>query len=300
VSVILLSDFYRSLFGCKAYKVSLDAGCTCPNRDGSKGYGGCVFCSNRGSGDFIENVSSIQKQFDSGVELVSKKAAGRSGQSQVKYIPYFQAFTSTYGDSSLLKRLYIEAIAQKNVCGIAIATRPDCISDEIIEIFKELAEKTFLQIELGLQTSCENTGRFINRCYTNNDYEEAVRRFKKEIPAAHIVTHLIFGLPEENEADMMDSLDFVINTNKALHNPSLPVEFWGIKITNLYVLKNTVLGRMYEEKKYIPLEEDEYFCLLEKALLKLPENCVIHRINGDPPKKESLAPLDWTLDSSRR
>ncbi len=297
--MILLNDFYKAIFGCKTYKVSLDAGCTCPNRDGTKGTGGCIFCSYRGSGDFIKNVPSIKQQFASGIELIWKKTRGRGGLDRVKYIPYFQAFTSTYGDSSVLKHLYIEATEQENVAGLAVATRPDCITDEILEIFKELSEKTFLQVELGLQTSNENTGLLINRCYSDSDYLNTVLKLKKAIPSVHIVTHLIFGLPGETEKDMMNSLEYVIDVNSRGKNLNKNYDdFWGIKLTNLYVLKDTVLGKMYELQKYVPMEEDEYFDILEKALKKLPANCVIHRLTGDPPKKDALAPF-WCLNKKK-
>ncbi|MBQ0051504.1 MAG: TIGR01212 family radical SAM protein [Treponema sp.] len=291
--MLQLSDFYKNIFGCKTYKISLDAGCTCPNRDGSKGTGGCIFCSENGSGDFVaERQKSISEQIEAGKKLVEKKAKGRSGTNPVKYIAYFQNFTSTYGDIESLKKKYYEALECEEIAGLSIATRPDCLNDEILSVIAKIAETHFVQIELGLQTSNEETGKTINRCYTNSDYEDAVRRIKKSSQKIHIVTHLIFGLPGETEEDMLNSVDFVVKNNCGYD------EKFGIKITVLYVVKNTKLALMYQNGEFKCLEKEQYFELLEKALKKLPENCVIHRLTGDPPKSILVAP-EWTTDKKR-
>lgn len=286
--MLFLSDFYKNKFGCKVYKIALDAHCTCPNRDGTKGIGGCIFCSQSGSGDFIENSVFLKKQFEEGVCLVEKKAHGRSGKNKALFLPYFQSFTSTYGNFEKLKELYLEALSFKNVCGLAIATRPDCLSFQIVELLKKISQKFFVQIELGLQTSCEQTGKFINRCYTNDDYKNAVALLKNEIPDAHIVTHLIFGLPGEKKSDMLKSVDFVLDN-------FTEEKFFGIKITNLYVLKNTVLEKMFAEGKFECMGMEEYFEVLKLAFEKMPEKAVIHRFTGDPPKKIAIAP-QWALN----
>ena len=286
--MLFLSDFYKNKFGWKVYKIALDAHCTCPNRDGTKGTGGCIFCSQSGSGDFIENSVFLKKQFEEGVCLVEKKAHGRSGKNKALFLPYFQSFTSTYGNFEKLKELYLEALSFKNVCGLAIATRPDCLSFQIVELLKKISQKFFVQIELGLQTSCEQTGKFINRCYTNDDYKNAVALLKNEIPDAHIVTHLIFGLPGEKKSDMLKSVDFVLDN-------FTEEKFFGIKITNLYVLKNTVLEKMFAEGKFECMEMEEYFEVLKLAFEKMPEKAVIHRFTGDPPKKIAIAP-QWALN----
>ena len=288
--MLTLSQFYESIFGCKTYKISLDAACTCPNRDGSKGKGGCIFCSQAGSGDFVAGRSlSIKEQIEQGKKLVEAKLRGRSGERQGKYIAYFQSFTSTYGDAENLLSKYREALACEGVEGLAVATRPDCLSDEILKGLADISREHFVQIELGLQTSNENTGRIINRCYTNEDYLDAVSRIRKAAPSIHIVTHLIFGLPGETEEDMLNSVKFVVDNNE---------KKWGIKITSLYILKNTRLATMYEDGAYLPLTKDQYFALLQKALPLLPENCVVHRLTGDPPKSQLLAP-QWTTDKKR-
>ena len=285
-----LSTFYQSIFGCKTYKISLDAACTCPNRDGSKGTGGCIFCSQQGSGDFVAGRNlTITEQIEQGKKLVESKLRGRSGERQGKYIAYFQSFTSTYGDADLLLEKYREALTCEGVAGLAVATRPDCLGNEILRGLAEISQSHFVQIELGLQTSNEKTGQLINRCYTNQDYIDAVSRIRKAAPNIHIVTHLIFGLPGESEEDMLNSVKFVVDNN---------VKEWGIKITSLYVLKNTQLATLYESNEYQPLTKEEYFDLLQKALPLLPEACVVHRLTGDPPKSQLLAPA-WTTDKKR-
>ena len=285
-----LSGFYESIFGCKTYKISLDAGCTCPNRDGTKGKGGCIFCSENGSGDFVsERKLSIKEQVEQGKKLVEAKLRGRSGERQGKFIAYFQNFSSTYGDAAVLLAKYREALECDGVEGLAVATRPDCLCEEILSGLADISKNHFVQIELGLQTSNEQTGQFINRCYTNEDYIDAVARIRKAAPSIHIVTHLIFGLPGETEEDMMNSVKFVVD-----HAATV----WGLKITSLYIIKNTTLAQLYQAGSYQPLSKEEYFRLLEKALPLLPENCVVHRLTGDPPKRLLIAP-SWTTDKKR-
>ncbi len=294
--MILLSDFYQSVFGSKTYKLSLDAACTCPNRDGSKGKGGCIFCSENGSGDFAASRSlPIKMQVKEAKKLVESKLKGRGGKRKGKYIAYFQNFSSTYGDAKTLAKKYKEALECEGVEGIAIATRPDCLSEEILYEIAGISQNHFVQIELGLQTSNEQTGKLINRCYTNEDYICALKRIRLANPKIHVVTHLIFGLPGENEEDMMNSLKFLVSENKTF--------VFGIKITSLYIVQNTVLADIYQKggKKDLqvkPLEKEEYFSRLKKALEFLPENCVIHRLTGDPPKKTLIAP-QWPTDKKR-
>ena len=316
-----LSTFYESIFGCKTYKISLDAGCTCPNRDGTKGSGGCIFCSQAGSGDFIarggESAAGrlpISEQLEQGKKLVESKLRGRSGDRQGKFIAYFQSFTSTYGDPTVLLSKYREALDCEGVAGLAVATRPDCLSPVILRDLAEISKSHFVQIELGLQTSNEKTGQLINRCYTNQNYIDAVRRIREAAPSIHIVTHLIFGLPGETEEDMLNSVKFVVEQNRHAEQNTRHPELdsgsnniapdlrrddrWGLKITSLYVLKNTLFSQMYEAGQYQPLTKEQYFDLLKKALPLIPENCVVHRLTGDPPKSLLLAP-NWTTDKKR-
>ena len=300
ITMILLSDFYKSVFGCKAYKISIDAGCTCPNRNGEKSTGGCFFCSEKGSGDFVPSkLKSIFQQTEEGKALVEKKARGRSGRNQVKYIAYFQNFTNTYGNEEELTAKYKEALTCPEVEGLAIATRPDCISDSILEKIAGLAEKHFVQIELGLQTFSDKTKNKLNICYKNADYVDAVKRINSASTKIHLVTHLIFGLPEETEEDMIKSVKFVTEVNGIFSkNSPLQTLPFGIKITSLYVLKNTKLQKLYEAGKYQPLTREEYLRILERAIKLLPENCVVHRLTGDPPKPLLIAP-QWTTDKKR-
>lgn len=288
---IFVSDYYQKVFACKTYKISLSAGCTCPNRDGSKGRGGCIFCSNEGSGDFAQDKNiPIALQIEKAKQKVLSKVRGRSGQRPGKFIAYFQSFSSTYGDSQELLKKYREALSCPDIAGLALASRPDCFDEKILEGLAPLAKETFLQIELGLQTSNEESGKLINRCYSNSDYLTALKKIREINKNIHIVTHLIFGLPGENRDDMLNSVRFVAEANQGYE--------FGIKITSLYVLENTKLAQMYKSGNYTPLKQEDYFELIKEALALLPPDCIIHRLTGDPPKALLLAP-DWTKDKKQ-
>jgi len=282
-----VSAFYKSIFGNKVYKISLDAGCTCPNRDGTIGTGGCIFCSNSGSGDFVPSKNlSITKQIEEAKKLVENKIKNQS-KNQNQYIAYFQNFTNTYGNISILSEKWNEALSCSQIVGIALGTRPDCLGDEVLQVLSKLANKTFLQIELGFQTSNETSSKYIRRGFSNNVYFDAVKKLKNANPKIHIVTHVIFGLPGETEVDMLKTVKEVVNAKSD-----------GIKITSLYILKNTDLATDYFSKKFEPIKMDEYFSLIEKALKIIPENMVIHRLTGDPPKNLLIEPT-WTTDKKR-
>ena len=282
-----VSAFYKSIFGNKVYKISLDAGCTCPNRDGTIGTGGCIFCSNSGSGDFVPSKKlSIAKQIEEAKKLVENKMKNQS-KNQNQYIAYFQNFTNTYGNISILSEKWNEALSCSQIVGIALGTRPDCLGDEVLQVLSKLANKTFLQIELGFQTSNETSSKYIRRGFSNNVYFDAIKKLKNANPKIHIVTHVIFGLPGETEVDMMKTVKDVVNAKSD-----------GIKITSLYILKNTDLATEYFSKKFEPIEMDEYFNLIEKALKIIPENMIIHRLTGDPPKNLLIEPT-WTTDKKR-
>ena len=277
--MITASDFFKSKFGCKVYKLSLDAGCTCPNRDGSIGYGGCIFCSQSGSGDFAENASlSVSEQISNAKKRVSSKI--KDG----KYIAYFQNFTNTYGNPKHLSKLYFEAAGNPDIVGVAIGTRPDCLSEEILCVIKKLSEVTFVMLELGFQTSKEQTGLYIRRGYTNEAYLHGVNLIKNHCPKVHLVTHLIFGLPGESEEDMLSSVDFVMKGGSD-----------GIKISVLHILEGTDLAFEYKKGLVTPMEEDEYFLVLQKALNIIGDRMVLHRLTGDGPKNILLAPM-WTAN----
>lgn len=280
--LITVSDFYKEKFGTKVYKLSLDAGCTCPNRDGTKSNKGCIFCSSKGSGDFTATrQKSITDQIVEAKALLSPKL---KNSTTVKYIAYFQNFTSTYGNSEELIKKYEEAISQENVIGLAIATRPDCINQQILDYLSDLSKYFYVQLELGFQTSNEKTAEYINRCFTNEEYLSAVNKIKSASTKIHIVTHIIFGLPDETEKDMMDSVNFCVKAGTH-----------GVKFTVLYVLKNTPLEKEYQMHKFKCLEMNEYFELLVKAINLIPENIVFHRFTGDGPKSILIDPW-WTAD----
>lgn len=280
MSYYSVGEFYKEKFGSKVYKIAIDAGCTCPTRDGTKGNKGCIFCSANGSGDFVPSKNlSISEQIKQAKEIIQKKV-----KKEIKYIAYFQNFTNTYGDEKLLVQKYNEAINCENVCGISIATRPDCISSSILKEIAALCKKTFVTIELGFQTSKEESANYIRRGFSNQEYLEAVKRIHQADSRIHVVTHLIFGLPGETHDDMMNSVKFCLNAKTD-----------GIKFTVLYVLKGTDLEKDYQAGKFDVLEMDEYFALLKSALELIPPKIVIHRLTGDGPKKLLIAPM-WTAN----
>ena len=277
-----VSDFYKSLFGCKAYKIALDAGCTCPTRDGSKGWGGCTFCSESGSGDFASSRKlSITEQINQAKALVEKKCKDGT------FIAYFQNFTNTYGDEKELEKKYLEALSAENVSGISIATRPDCLSDEILFSIARIAEKTFVQLELGLQTSDEKSAASFRRCFSNDVYVDGIRRIKSASNKIHVVTHLILGLPGESLETMISSAKFAVASGTD-----------GIKLSLLHVLEGTDMARDYKNGLFTCMEKDEYFFTLGEVLKVIPKNIVIHRLTGDGAKRILIAPL-WTADKKR-
>jgi radical SAM protein (TIGR01212 family) len=301
---ISLSDFYKNKFGRKVYKLAVDAGCTCPTRDGRLDTRGCIFCSANGSGDFIPPKNlPIAEQLERAKLLVQKKAHGRGGprvpvvekvsaeekSSQAQnaapaptYIAYFQNFTNTYGDPLVLKQKYLDALAVPDIVGVDIATRPDCLGPEILEVIKELSQKTFVTVELGLQTARQKTADWMRRGYPTSVYFDAVAALKKECPAVHIVTQLILGLPGEDDDDMLESVRRVVAAGSD-----------GIKFTVLYVLAGTDLEKEWRAGKFECLAKEKYFELLKKIVPLLPPDMVVHRLTGDGPKKILLAP-EWT------
>ena len=272
------NEYYKELFGCKVYKIALNLGTTCPTRDGTKDRRGCIFCSNAGSGDFA--FSDLERA----KSLVSKKI--KSGEK--KYLAYFQSFTNTYGktpeEEKKLVEKYKAVLEDKEIVGIVIGTRPDSISDWILAEIGKIAEKHYVSIELGFQTSNVKTSEYIRRHFSNQDYFDAIKRIKATNQNIHVVTHLIFGLPFETEADMLDSVKTAIKAKTD-----------GIKIALLHVLKNTDLATDYENHTFSVMEKEEYFEILGKALSIIPKNIVIHRLTGDGPKNQLIAPL-WTAN----
>ncbi|MCD3216594.1 TIGR01212 family radical SAM protein [Clostridium botulinum C] len=271
-----LNYFLREKFGEKVFKISLDAGFSCPNRDGTISKGGCIYCSERGSGDFAGDRNfSISYQFNNIKEMMKNK------WKQGKYIAYFQAYTNTYASVSELRKKYEEAINQDGVVALAIATRPDCLSDEIINLISECNKKIYTWVELGLQTSNENTAKIINRGYELPIFEDSLNRLRNK--NIDVVVHTIFGLPGEEKEDML-------NTIKYLREKDIQ----GIKIHLLHLLKRTPMVKLYNQGKLKFLEQDEYIDIIIEAVSMLPQNIVIHRLTGDAPRSLIIGPM-WSL-----
>ncbi len=271
------NKYLRDKFGCKVYKISINAGFTCPNRDGQVGTGGCIFCSGSGSGDFAQsNILSITEQIEKGKSLVEKKC--KSG----KYIAYFQAFTNTYAPIETLSLVFYEAIENDSVVAISIATRPDCLGDEVLNLLEELNKIKPVFVELGLQTTKNSTIDYINRCYENEVYDMAVKNLKDI--GINVVTHIILGLPGESKNDMLNTVSHAVEVGTD-----------GIKLQLLHILKGTKLADDYLQGKFKALEIDEYLDILKACLNIIPENIVIHRLTGDGAKKDLIAPL-WSAN----
>ena len=272
-----LNNFLKENFKEKIYKVSLDGGFTCPNRDGKISNKGCLFCSDKGSGEFAgDRCKTITAQIDEQIDFMKDKI----GSSKV--IAYFQNFTNTYGDVEYLRKIYYEALNHEKVIGIAIATRPDCLSDDVINLLDEINKKYFLWVELGLQTANDSIGKIINRGYDTKVYIDSCRILNEK--NIKFVTHMIVGLPNEEKKDLYDTID-LINSVKS----------WGIKIHLLYILKNSKLLNYYQQNPFKIYEKDEYENTVIELLERLSPSIVVHRLTGDAKKDELFEPL-WSLN----
>lgn len=275
-----LNKYLRNTFGDKVYKISLNAGFTCPNRDGTIGTRGCIFCSAGGSGDFAESADlSVTEQIEQGKKRVKNKI--KSG----KYIAYFQAYTNTYAPIEVLREKFYEAINHKDIVAISIATRPDCLGDDVIELLDELNKIKPVFVELGLQTIHKKSARYIRRGYELNIYDEAVEKLKKI--KVNIVVHIILGLPGETKEDMLETVKYVCQSG-----------INGIKLQLLHIIKGTDLEKEYLSGKVKPLKFEEYLDIIKSCVEIIPENIVIHRLTGDGAKKDLVAPL-WSADKKR-
>ena len=271
-----LNSYLKNKFGCKVYKLAIDGGFTCPNRDGTLGTRGCIFCSRGGSGEFAESKEkSVTQQIDDGKKRVEKKI--KDG----KYIAYFQAFTNTYAPVCKLKSLYTEAINHPDVVALSIGTRPDCLGDDVLELLDEMNKIKPVFIELGLQTIHENTAQYIRRGYPLEVYDKAVDDLHKI--GINVVTHLIIGLPGESEQDILQSVEYVCQKTD------------GIKLQLLHILEGTDLADEYRECKVDVLSLEEYTSIIKHCVEIIPDNVVIHRLTGDGAKKDLIAPL-WSAD----
>lgn len=269
-------SFLKNRFGEKIYKVSLDGGFTCPNRDGTIGTGGCIFCSEGGSGDFASDARlSVSDQITQGISLVAAKNPSS------RYIAYFQAFTNTYAPVSRLRKLFTEAIEDSRIAALAIGTRPDCLPDNVLALLKELNERKPVFVELGLQTIHPVTAGLIRRGYPLSCFEEAVRNLSSI--GVWTVVHLILGLPGETEDMMLESVRYL---------NSLPIH--GVKFSMLHILKGTDLADIYREKPFPVFTMESYVNLILQCIGNLRSDIVIHRLTGDGPKDLLIAPL-WSL-----
>ena len=273
-----LDCYLKETFGEKLYKLSLNGGMTCPNRDGKISMGGCIFCSEGGSGEFAAPCTDISQQIDYAKSLVQDKFNGD------KYIAYFQAYTNTYAPVEYLRELFMPVIQRDDIAVLSIATRPDCLENDKIQLISELAKIKPVWIELGLQTMHQKTADFINRGYPLECYETAVKNLKQA--GAEIITHIIVGLPYESREDMLQTAQYVGQFTD------------GIKIQLLHVLKNTRLAELYENGLFETLSEYEYISLVADMISVLPENVVIHRLTGDGDKNLLIFPK-WSGDKRR-
>lgn len=274
------NKYLKNKFGQKVYKISLDGGFTCPNRDGKTGTRGCIFCSKGGSGDFAESREmSITEQIENGKKRVEKKI--KSG----KYIAYFQAFTNTYAPVEILRQKYEEAINHPDIVALSIATRPDCLGDDVLRLLDEMNKIKPVFVELGLQTIHQKSAKYIRRGYDLSVYDKAVRDLKKI--GVNVVVHVILGLPNESENDMLETVKYVCESGAN-----------GIKLQLLHVIDGTDLAKDYEKGLFKTLEFDEYVNLIVKCVKIIPKDIVIHRLTGDGAKKDLIAPL-WSADKKR-
>ncbi|MGN0571956.1 MAG: TIGR01212 family radical SAM protein [Candidatus Fimenecus sp.] len=271
------NEYLQSRFGEKLYKLSLETGCTCPNRDGTLGTDGCIFCSAGGSGEFAECAQEdINRQIERAKAQVSQKFKGK------QYIAYFQSYTNTYGDSDRLRQIFFTAAENPCVKAISIGTRPDCLPPEILQILKELNKIVPVFVELGLQTIHESTAQLIRRGYPLPVYEQAVSDLHGI--GINVVTHIILGLPYETKEQMLESVQYVGKIGSD-----------GVKLQLLHVLKGTDLETLYRNGAFQVLTKDEYIDLLCDCIEVLPPNTVIHRLTGDAPKSLLVAPL-WSAN----
>ena len=282
-----LSEDLKRRFGGKVYKLSLQSGCSCPNRDGRLSYGGCSFCSEGGSGDFAAPLLPIREQLEIAKKRVEAKLPKAEKESQHRYIAYFQSYTNTYGPEETLGALFREAMTPPEIVALSIGTRPDCITPRMLEILTELNREKPVYVELGLQTIHEETATRINRGYLLPVFEDCYRRLKAA--GLMVVVHVILGLPGEDEEKMLATVRYLSALTPILD---------GIKLQLLHVLQGTRLAAEYMAKPFPILTLEEYTRLVVKCLKLLPAETVVHRITGDGPKRLLLAPL-WSADKKR-
>ena len=282
-----LSDYCKEKFGTKVYRLSLSTGCSCPNRDGKAGRGGCSFCSEGGSGEFATKVKPVEVQIEEAKDRVKSKFPKDIKEEDKKYIAYFQSFTNTYGDVDRLGGIFKTAVLRDEIAAISIGTRPDCLEDDMLDLLDELNKIKPVWIELGLQTIHEDSAKAFNRGYSLPVFNKAYMELKKR--NIEVIVHVILGLPGETDKDMYETVRYLANLSPKLD---------GIKLHLLHILKNTRLEREYREKPFKILSLDEYTEILINCLRILPESVVIHRMTGDGDKRLLVEPL-WSADKKR-
>lgn len=270
------NDYYKEKYGTKVYKLSLDGGFTCPNRDGSVSTGGCIFCSALGGGEFAEQGTDITVQLEKAKKRVADKIK------EGKYIAYFQSFTNTYGPIEKLEKMYREAVTPDYIVGLNIGTRPDCLPEETIRLLAEINAIKPVTVELGLQTADDGVADYINRGYRTAVYADALSRLKSA--GLEVITHIIIGLPND---DPVATTRYAVNCGTD-----------GVKFHLLHILQNTRLAKEYEEGRIKPLSLEEYAQILKNCISVLPKETVVHRITGDGAKKDLIAPL-WSADKKK-
>ncbi|MEG0136848.1 TIGR01212 family radical SAM protein [Cetobacterium sp.] len=275
-----LNDYFKDNFKSKIYKVSLDGGFTCPNRDGKISHGGCIFCSDSGSGEFTgSKLKSITEQIDEQLSFLKDKVK------EEKVIAYFQNFTNTYGDVEYLRKIYYEALNHPRVIGIAIGTRPDCIDEEILELLAEINKEHHLWIELGLQTSDDRIAKLINRGYEYQVYKKTSKRLVEM--NIKFVAHMIIGLPTEEREGILKTAKDIVESGA-----------WGIKIHSLHIIRGTSMEKLYEKIPFYIFSLEEYVDLVVTILKSLPKDMVVHRVTGDGKKDEVIEPI-WSLNKRK-
>lgn len=282
-----LSDYCKEKFGTKVYRLSLSTGCSCPNRDGKAGRGGCSFCSEGGSGEFATKVKPVEVQIEEAKDRVKSKFPKDIKEEDKKYIAYFQSFTNTYGAVDRLGGIFKTAILRDEIAAISIGTRPDCLEEDMLDLLDELNKIKPVWIELGLQTIHEDSAKAFNRGYSLPVFNKAYMELKKR--NIEVIVHVILGLPGETDKDMYETVMYLANLSPKLD---------GIKLHLLHILKNTRLEREYREKPFKILSLDEYTEILINCLRILPESVVIHRMTGDGDKRLLVEPL-WSGDKKR-
>lgn len=287
MKIRMLSEYCKEKFGTKVYRLSLSTGCTCPNRDGKAGFGGCTFCSEEGSGEFTARQININQQIEFAKRLVDRKFPKNMKEDEKKYIAYFQSFTNTYGDIEKLRKIFFEAANRDDIIALAIATRPDCLDDEMVEMLREVNKKKPIWVELGLQTINEDCAVKFNRGYGLDCFYKTYNKLKNE--NFEVIVHVILGLPYEEKIGGLKTVEYLSKLNPPLD---------GIKLHLLHIIRGTKLAREYEENPFPILSLEEYADLVVLCLKTLPETTVIHRLTGDGDKKKLIAPL-WSKDKKK-